>query len=114
MYGVTETGRQRATVVEDWIVNDMGFEQVNGVSHLFVKREKDVEISMILTKVNDDLLFSSEIPTVKDSSNNICNWFKERIFLDELIDFNRGRIEQNEKGNIWMCMNDYMQIIKTI
>lgn len=44
----------------------MGFEQVRGVSQLFIRRKEDGKIRMILEKVTDDLLFASDIETMKE------------------------------------------------
>lgn len=60
-YGLTAAGRQWETVIEHWLPNDMGFEQVKGVSQLFSKCYENGSIGMFLAKVTDDLLFASDV-----------------------------------------------------
>lgn len=115
LYGVTEAERQWATVIEDWLINYMECEQVKGVSQLFIKRDGNGGMEMILAKATDDTLFSSDISTMKDFSNKLSNSSKvSKTLIEEPIYFNGCHIEQDEKENVTMCMNEYMKMIQPI
>lgn len=50
---------------------------------------------MISAKVTDNLLFSSDVNTMKDFSKQVMNRFKlSKALIDERIAFNVCRIEQ--------------------
>lgn len=69
-YGLIEAGRQWATVIEDWLMYTMGFEQTKGVSQLFIKRRDDGSIKMLLGTVTHDLHLSGSEETMRTSWHN--------------------------------------------
>lgn len=51
-------------------MNDSGFERVSAISQLYLKRDSDGRITMIMAKVTDELLFSRDTET-------LCNFCKD-------------------------------------
>lgn len=93
----------------------MVFEQVRGVSQLFIKRNTDGTIAMILAKITDELLFAGDTGTMKEFTNKLTQRFKvSKYLINEPINFNGARIEQDEIGNISINMGKYMKLIKLI
>lgn len=114
-YGVSEAGRQWATVIEEWLLNDMDMERVTGISQLFLRRRQDGSIAMIMAKVTDDLLFAGTIYDMKDFSRRIGQRFKvSKTIIDQPINFNGCRIVQDTEGNITMDMSSYTSSIRDI
>lgn len=74
----------------------------------------DGTIAMILSKITDDLLFSANMETM-DFTNKLTQAFKvSKALINEPINFNGARIEQDGIGNIPINMGKYMQLIKQI
>lgn len=114
-YGVSEAGRQWANVIEEWLTDEMVFEQVRGISQLFLKRAEDGSISMLLAKVTDDLLISGKTDVLKNFLQQLTKKFKvSKSILDSQIDFNGCRITQDEEGNITMDMKKYVDSIQSL
>lgn len=112
-YGVSEAGRQWATVIEDWLTNKMGMETVTGVSQLFIKRGAEGNIQMIMAKITDDLLFAGSKERMGQFVESIQARFSiSKIIVDGPIDFNGCRITQDVHGNITMDMGAYTDSIK--
>lgn len=59
-YGIGDAGRQWAETFDAWLLDKLGFERIPGVNQLFVKR-RDGDISLILTKLTDDLLLAGNV-----------------------------------------------------
>lgn len=56
-YGISEAGLQWQTTCESLLINGaIVFERVHGVSHLSIKKNGNGSISMLISKVTDDLL----------------------------------------------------------
>lgn len=73
---------------------------------------KDGKISMILAKVAEDILFTSDIPKMKEFYKLLTAKFKvSELLLDEDIDLNGCRTCQDKDGGIRMSMDDYMKRI---
>jgi len=66
-YGISEAGPQWATVIESWIIDEMGVERENGVSQIFVGRESKGEITFMLAKVTDDLILQVPSKQLRNS-----------------------------------------------
>lgn len=64
-YGITEAGRQWATVFEGGLLKDAGFETVFRVSKIFTKRDKNGGIVMMTVKVTDDLVKTGSLDIMK-------------------------------------------------
>lgn len=55
-YGVVEAGRQCKKVVEEWMLDDGGLNNVFGISQLFVKRNDAGWIILLVADVPDDFI----------------------------------------------------------
>jgi len=111
-YGITEAGRQWATVIEGWLTDDMGMERVQSVSQLFVKRDGKEGVTFLLAKVTDDLLFAGSIEYMQEFIECIQKRFDvSKSFIDGPILFNGCRIEQDGDGTITMSMKKYLESV---
>lgn len=112
-YGVPEAGRQWATVIEDWLTNDMNMGTVSGFSQLFLKRRKDSSIQLILAKITDDLLIAGTTNEMEEFVARISGRFDvSKTIIDAPINFNGCRISQDERGDVTMDMTAYLNTIK--
>lgn len=112
-YGVTEAGRQWATVIEDWLTTDMKMKTITGVSQIFVKRKPNGSIQLLLAKITDDLLFAGTMQDMNEFVEKISARFKiSKAIIDAPIDFNGCRITQDEHGDISMNMTTYVNSIQ--
>lgn len=103
----TEDGRQWATVIERWFIDNMGFEQVKWISKLFIKMNDDGTIKITQAKMTDELLFDEYVDTMEDFYNKITKRLKvSKILLDKPIEFNGCRILQDDEGNIIIICTD--------
>lgn len=88
-YGITEAGRQWATVLEGWLTEGMGIERINGVSQLFLRRDETGEIVFIVENITDDVLFSGTVQTMEEFIRAIKERFDVRkVITDGVINFN--------------------------
>lgn len=55
-YGIVEPGRQRAKVIEEWMLSERKLERVNGLTQLYVRRNATGSIVLIVAKVTDDFI----------------------------------------------------------
>lgn len=114
-YGITDAGRQWATVIESWLTGTVGMETMKGVSQFFMKRRSDHSLAGIVTKVTDHLLFAGSI----DDMNNFVTEIKKRfqigkLIIDDDMLFNGCRINPNEHGMVEMSMETYMESLKPL
>lgn len=65
-YGISEAGRQWATVIEAWLLKEARFEHVLGVSQLFIGRDRKGSIALLLAELFNDLLISGPIQNTRD------------------------------------------------
>lgn len=114
-YGITEAGRQWQKVIEEWLLEDEGFERVFGVSQLFVKRNKMGKIIIIIAKVTDDLLMGGSPSEIQNFATEIKKRFDvSKVIIDGAVHFNGCTISQDEEGNVEMSMFDYMAALRPI
>lgn len=64
-YGILKTGKQWAVAIEDWFSNKTGFETVQGISQIFLKRDQLEEIRVIIMKVANDILMEESVEDMK-------------------------------------------------
>lgn len=112
-FGASETGRQWAKLIEKWLTEVIGFEQMKGIAQIIMKMATDGKINMILTKFTDDLLLEADTEKMTYFTDKIYKRFKvSNALIDEPINFDVCRIEQDDHGNIKMGMHACMQSIK--
>ena len=114
-YGIPEAGRQWAKTIENWLLNEMNFERIIGVGQLYVKRDRKLGIELILVKLTDDLLISGAKNSVIALANAIRKRFTTRKFIvGEEIRFNGCILQQQENGDVTLCMQEYLDNIDEI
>lgn len=114
-YGVSEAGRQWALVFEEWLTRDMGMETVRGISQLFVKRREDGSILLMVAKVTDDLLIAASAGVMKEFVEQVRKRFKiSKSITNGPILFNGALIDRNERGDVSITMQPFMESLKPI
>lgn len=114
-YGITEAGRQWQKVIEEWLLNDAGFERIYGVSQLFVERDRSGTITMLVSKVTDDILMGGSTQHMEVFAARIKKRFEiSKVIVDGIIHFNGCILTQGSAGGIEMSMETYMEAIPSI
>lgn len=114
-YGITEAGRQWAQVMEDWLTKETGMEMAHGISQLFIKRKGNGKIGMMLAKITDDLLIAGDRSTMEEFVTETAKRFKvSKTIIDDPINFNGTRIEQDTEGSITINMDAFMESIEPL
>lgn len=108
-YGIQEAGRQWAKVFEEWLTKNSGLERVPGVRQLFVKRRKDGEITLMISKITDDALVAGTPTNLKEFSAMLSQKYElSKVVLDEQMNFNVCNITKEENGGVTIDMIEYM------
>ncbi len=111
-YGISEAGRQWAKTIEYWILNHMNFKRVIGLGQLYIKRNQEQDITLVLAKLTDDLLISGKKDNIIEFSNAIRKRFTTRkVVLDGEIIFNGCILRQEENGDVLLTMQKYLDNI---
>lgn len=111
-YGITEAGRQWAMVFEQWLTEAAGLERVSGADQLFVKRNEDGAIFMLMAKVTDDLLMVGSAGNLADFVKMLGTRFPiSKSVIDDTIRFNGCLIRREDSGDITMSMAEYSESI---
>lgn len=90
-------------------------ERVIGLSTLFLKSDTNDNVILLVSKVTDDFLLGG----TKETIQRFTNLLKERfdvgkIIIDDMIHFDGCEIEQDDQGNILMCMARYIERLRPI
>lgn len=105
-YGIIEAGRQWAMVFEKWLISNAAMERVTGVDQLFVKRNIDGTILMMMAEVTDDLLIVGSRLYIESFVKKLEKRFPiSKAVLDVPIRFNGCMIKQDSRGDISMSMS---------
>lgn len=72
------------------ILSEAQFEPLTDASHLFVKRDTDGKISIIIDKITDYLLMVAAIPGMEHLSKTLSKRFRAiKVIIDEEFTVNR-------------------------
>lgn len=113
-YGLVESGRLWQLVVEEWMSNQ-GVTEVHGLQQLFVKRNEDGRIVLVMAKVVDDFLISGDREAITAFHGQMSTRFTVGRFIQEPdLVFNRLHIHQNPSFDVHVSMQEYMQTIQPI
>lgn len=91
----------------------MGMESIHGVSELFIRRDSQGNISFMLAKITDDVLFTES----SEHLRQFIERMKLRLDVSKAITcgplkFNGCNIVQDKDGNITMSMGEYMKQVQ--
>lgn len=114
-YGIADAGRQWQKVIEEWMLTQAGLERVFGIPQLFVKRDQNDHISLIVAKVTDDFLLGGTIRQMQMFIDDLQKRFiVGKVAIDGKIHFDGCEIQQDMQGNITMSMVRYLERLKPI
>ena len=114
-YGIVEAGRQWQKTVEDWMLTDGGLKRVFGLSQLFIRRDKQDRIVLLIAKVTDDFLAAGKLDYIHEFMDRLQKRFTVgKIVIDKRFHFNGCEIEQDRLGNIRMSMTRYLDRLRPI
>ena len=113
-YG-TADGIQWQKTIESRTLDHVGLERVIGLSQLFLKRDANGNVIILVSKVTDDILLG----VTKEAMQQFTNLLKERfevgkIIIDDMIHFDGCEIRQDKQGNILMSMSRYIERLRPI
>lgn len=99
-------------MVDDGSCTSKGFW---GVPQLFIKRDNDANISMILAKVTDDFLMVSSANEITKFIEQIGKRFPIiKAIVDDDVKFNGNDISQNQEGKIRLSMDTYLNEMEPV
>lgn len=113
-YGLVDAPRLWQLTIEQWLT-EMGFIMNVGMPQLFLLRDGNKEISVILVKVVDDLLITGDASAVNYFLEELQKRFKVgRIVRDRTMIFNKLHIELHPDKSISFNMYEFLNSIKPI
>lgn len=114
-YGIVEAGRQWQKTIERWMLSAGGLETVFGLSQLFLQRDINGNIILLVAKVTDDFLIGGSVADITRFIERMKNEFQVgKTLIDTSFLFDRCEIEQDAIGNITMTMKRYVERLKPI
>lgn len=114
-YGVCEAGRQWAKRIEEWLLSICGFERVQGASQLYILRNEDGTIIMLLAKVTDDMLMAGSPTTMNEFISKLEQEFTlSKAIVNGPVIYNGCRITQDDDGTIQLSTEEYLTAISPI
>lgn len=112
-YGITEAGRQWAIVFEEWLTHTAALKRVSGVDQLFVKRDTNGLIVLLMAKVTDDLLMVGTKADLEEFVTALGKRFPiSKSIIDATIRFNGSTIQQEPNGDVTISMTDYAESLQ--
>ena len=107
-YGIVESVRLWQLAVERWM-SGQGIIQVPFLQQLFVKKDIQGNIELVIAKVVDDFLIAGSKDAIETLHQAIGKRFTVRMFLmgKDLI-FSRLNIFQEKDGSVLLNMEEYM------
>ena len=114
-YGIVEAGRQWQKTVEAWMLGPGKLERVFGIGQLFVRRNIQGNILLLVAKVTDDFIIGGTIEEIE----NIIQAMKERFNVGKTISnqpffFDGCEIRQKPDGSIIMSIMPYLERVSPI
>ena len=113
--GIVEVGRQWAKVIEEWMLTIGKLERVFGLSQLYVRRNEQGRIAIVVAKVTDDFIIGGKVQSICDFVSEMKKRFEVgKVVIDARFFFNGCEIEQDEEGNVTLSMAGYIKQLKDI
>lgn len=110
-----EAGRQWQKTVEDWMLSSGGLKRVFGLSQLFLRRNRNGEIVLMVAKVTDDFLVGEKMEYIHEFMDRLQERFTVgKVVGDGRFHFNGCEIEQDKHGNIRKSMMRYLDRLRPI
>ncbi len=114
-YGIAEAGRQWATTIEQWMIDAYGMQRVFGISQIYIVKDHQGTLSLIVAKVTDDFLIAGEIESINHFAKELGNRFEiGKYVVDKPFTFNGCDLSQTSLGTITLSMENYFARIKPI
>ena len=109
-YGIVEAGRQWQKTIEAWMLGPGKLERVFGIGQLFVRRNIQGKIIMLVAKVTDDFIIGGTIEDIE----NIIQAMNERFnvgktIINQPFFFDGREIRQEPDGSNIMSMMRYLE-----
>lgn len=114
-YGIVEAGRQWMIASEEWMIKEAGLKRVFGISQLFVKRNTNGKIVLLVAKLTDDFLACGNGPMLNEFFSKMQERFEVgMINHGPSFKFGGCEIEINKNGDIKISMKEYWNRIQAI
>lgn len=109
-YGVCDAGRQWLKTSDSWIIKDMGMNRLTGAHQLFIKRNQEEKLVLIVAKTTDDFLVAGE----KGAIEAFFGKMKERFvvgkaLIESRMKFNGCVIDIGKEYGITLSMYEYLE-----
>lgn len=102
---ISDGGRQWATVIENWLIHNAGFQSEFRVCRLYIRRTENGERQLMIAKLTDDLLISGHIEDMKEFSRTLADRFLVReTIMDDETKFNESQFRQAEYCMVKLSM----------
>lgn len=114
-YGIVGAGRQLQIAVEAWMLEEYGLERVYAFSQLFIFRNKEKHIKLIIGKVTDDFLCSGGERDIHIFMTALAEKHTVgEIVVNQNLNFPGCEISQDMTGNIRLTTRTYVERIRPI
>lgn len=113
-YGVADASRQWLKVSDEWML-DIGFTRVFGVNQLFVARDSNKIIKMIVAKTIDDFLVGGDPSDINRFFKTMSERFEVgKIRIASRLQFNGCQIDIRPEQDTVISMTDYIDRLKPV
>lgn len=114
-YEIADAGLQWKTVFEDWMLTQGGLQRVCGISQLFVKRDINGSLCLLVAKVTDDFLLGGSVEEMQIFVTELQKRFiVGKVVINQKIHFDGCEITQDGDGSVRMSMIRYLERLKPI
>lgn len=97
------------------MLTDGGLERIFGISQLFVKRDRDGYICLLVAKVTDDFLLGGSVEQMQHFVKDLKERFiVGKVLLNSKLHFDGCEIEQYQDRSIRMSMLRYLERLTPI
>lgn len=114
-YGIFEAGRQWLCSIETRMLNTYEMERVQGMEKLFVKREKDGKVCLLVAKLVDEFLVISPPKVIDRFFQSLHKYFTLGV-TNKGIDmkFLVFKMIIGSDGSVDVIMQDYLDRVKPL
>lgn len=114
-YGICDAGRQWLKTSDTWITKDLGMKRLAGAHQLFIRRDHNEKLVLIVAKTTDDFLVAGE----KGAIESFFGQMRERFVVGKAIierkmKFNGCVMDVDEDGSISLSMHEYLDRLAPI
>lgn len=114
-YGICDAGRQWLKTSDTWIKREIGMRKLTGAHQIFIKRDQDDKLLIIVAKKTDEFLVAGN----KEAIESFFGQMRERFevgkdIMKSKMKFNGCLLNVHEDGGVTLSMKEDMERLAPI